>query len=251
MWLQVNKLLLLNNQSFIPYLIDALMLDPNHPRASLDERLKIWVQSSHAECLAQLAVFPAGREELSARGDAVFGPLQAVVDGGALSQEARDFCVAALVALSDTADRTKTAHQPDTLHVMLSYQWSVQPTVQRINEALLNRGFLTWFDLTNMKGSTMDAMRYASALALLSLRSLFPSAYMTDRMDCWPSSDAVEGAAVMLYGVCLACEHLKQQLLLLLATCYLLLATCCCLLPTTDLLPAYSLRCLLHCFLTR
>jgi hypothetical protein len=94
----------------------------------------------------------------------------------------------------------------------------VQPTVQRINEALLNRGYLTWFDLTNMKGSTMDAMRYESALPLL---SLFRLAYMTDRMDCWPSSDAVEGAEVMLYGVCLACEHLMQQLLLI-AVYYLL-----------------------------
>jgi hypothetical protein len=99
------------------------MLDPNHPRASLDKRLKIWVQSSHAECLAQLAVFPPGCDELIARGDAVFGPLQAVVDGAALSQEAREFCAAALVALSDTTDRTNIeAYQPDKLHVMLSYQ---------------------------------------------------------------------------------------------------------------------------------
>eukprot|EP01043_Picozoa_sp_COSAG02_P032669 COSAG02_NODE_2193_length_9555_cov_102.183481_8_plen_69_part_00 len=37
------------------------------------------------------------------------------------------------------------------------------------------RSYVTWFDLTNMKGSTMDAM-----------------------------SDAIEGADVMLYGVSLA-----------------------------------------------
>ena len=40
--------------------------------------------------------------------------------------------------------------------------------------SLIARGYVTWFDLTNMKGSTMDAM-----------------------------SDAIEGAAVMLYGVSL------------------------------------------------
>jgi hypothetical protein len=42
---------------------------------------------------------------------------------------------------------------------MLSYQWDSQATIQRMNESLLGRGYLTLFDLTNMKGSTMDAMR--------------------------------------------------------------------------------------------
>ena len=37
-------------------------------------------------------------------------------------------------------------------------QWDVQPTIQRLNELLIARGYATWFDLTNMKGSTMDAM---------------------------------------------------------------------------------------------
>ena len=58
---------------------------------------------------------------------------------------------------------------------MLSYQWDAQGTIHRVNESLMARGYLTWFDLTNMKGSTMDAM-----------------------------SDAIEGADVMLYGVSLA-----------------------------------------------
>ena len=54
-------------------------------------------------------------------------------------------------------------------------QWNVQAIVQRTNKSLIARGYVTWFDLTNMKGSTMDAM-----------------------------SDAIEGADVMLYGVSLA-----------------------------------------------
>ena len=37
-------------------------------------------------------------------------------------------------------------------------QWNSQATVMRINESLIDRGYVTWFDLTNMKGSTMDAM---------------------------------------------------------------------------------------------
>ena len=57
---------------------------------------------------------------------------------------------------------------------MLSYQWDAQGTIHRVNDSLMARGYLTWFDLTNMKGSTMDAM-----------------------------SDAIEGADVMLYAVSL------------------------------------------------
>ena len=51
----------------------------------------------------------------------------------------------------------------------------MQAAIQKLNESLIARGYATWFDLTNMKGSTMDAM-----------------------------SDAIEGADVMLYGVSLA-----------------------------------------------
>ena len=51
-------------------------------------------------------------------------------------------------------------------------QWTYQATIHRLNEFLIDRGYATWFDLTNMKGSTMDAM-----------------------------SDAIEGADVMLYSV--------------------------------------------------
>jgi|EP01046_Picozoa_sp_COSAG06_P004833 hypothetical protein len=31
-------------------------------------------------------------------------------------------------------------------------QWDVQATVKRINASLIERGYVTWFDLTNMKG---------------------------------------------------------------------------------------------------
>ena len=59
--------------------------------------------------------------------------------------------------------------------ILFADQWNVQATIQRLNESLIAREYVTWFDLTNMKGSTMDAM-----------------------------SDAIEGAEVMLYGVSLA-----------------------------------------------
>jgi hypothetical protein len=33
-------------------------------------------------------------------------------------------------------------------------QWDVQPTIKRVNESLIARGYVTWFDLTNLKGIT-------------------------------------------------------------------------------------------------
>jgi hypothetical protein len=31
-------------------------------------------------------------------------------------------------------------------------QWDAQATIVRVNESLIARGYVTWFDLTNMKG---------------------------------------------------------------------------------------------------
>ena len=154
---------------FIPYLLDALLLDPEHPRAGMKKELKTWCQQHHCEALAQLAVHDASREALLGDGSVV-PALHAVVETG-LSERARELAAAALTALSDKKLEVVTEGQK---HVMLSYQWDYQATVQRLNGCLLARGYVTWFDLTNMKGSTMDAM-----------------------------SDAIEGADVMLYGVCI------------------------------------------------
>ena len=37
-------------------------------------------------------------------------------------------------------------------------QWNAQAIVKRMDKSLIERGYVTWLDLTNMKGSTMDAM---------------------------------------------------------------------------------------------
>lgn len=60
----------------------------------------------------------------------------------------------------------------DAEHIMLSYCWAQQETVLRLKESLTTRGYLCWIDIEKMKGSTVDAM-----------------------------SEAVENAAVVLYGV--------------------------------------------------
>eukprot|EP01043_Picozoa_sp_COSAG02_P093424 COSAG02_NODE_29942_length_560_cov_0.744035_1_plen_92_part_10 len=44
-----NKPLLIANEKFIPYLVDALQVDPAHPRAGDKEEQRCWCQTHHAE----------------------------------------------------------------------------------------------------------------------------------------------------------------------------------------------------------
>ena len=74
-----NKPLLLDNPDFIPYLVDALLLDPDHPRAGMKQELKSWCQEHHVECLAQLAVFEPAREALR-QDPSVIPALEAVAE---------------------------------------------------------------------------------------------------------------------------------------------------------------------------
>jgi hypothetical protein len=110
-----NKPLLLAHRGFLPYVVDALLLEADHPRADMKPELKSWCQQHHAECLAQLAMFAPARETL--RGDpSVIPALEAVAEGG-LSGEARKFAEAALLALSDKEHHVDAEGQE---HVMLS-----------------------------------------------------------------------------------------------------------------------------------
>ena len=135
-----NKPLMLASKDFVPYLVDALLLDPEHPRAAMAEELKSWCQTHHIECLAQLAVYEPAREALL-KDPAVVPALQAVAEAG-LSADARRFADDALLALSDKKLEMVTEGQK---HFMLSYQWNFQKTVMRINESLISRGYVTWF----------------------------------------------------------------------------------------------------------
>ena len=58
---------------------------------------------------------------------------------------------------------------------MLSYNWGHQDVIKRINQALKARSYNIWIDIEKMQGSTVEAM-----------------------------ADAVEGAAVMCYGISVA-----------------------------------------------
>ena len=184
-----NKPLLLAHRDFLPYVVDALLLDPDHPRAGMKPELKSWCQQHHAECLAQLAVFAPARETLRAD-PSVIPALEAVAEGG-LTAEARQFAEAALLALSEKelhidaegqkhvmlscacacllsvvarlgscsrhassclSVRSAMSATDSWLNVARADQWDAQPTMIRINESLIERGYITWFDLTNMKG---------------------------------------------------------------------------------------------------
>ena len=110
-----NKPLLLAHRDFLPYVVDALLLDAGHPRADMKPELKSWCQQHHAECLAQLAVFAPARETLRAD-PSVIPALEAVAEGG-LTAEARQFAEAALLALSEKELHIDAEGQK---HVMLS-----------------------------------------------------------------------------------------------------------------------------------
>ena len=110
-----NKPLLIANKGFIPYLVDALLLDPGHPRAEMKEDLKAWCQQHHCEALAQLSVHEDCRLALL-QDPSVVPALEAVVKTG-LTQETRGFAEAALVALRDKKLHMAVDGQK---HVMLS-----------------------------------------------------------------------------------------------------------------------------------
>jgi hypothetical protein len=113
-----SKPLMLANAVFIPYLINGLFLDPDHPRANLKDEIKRWNQETHTECLAQLSLFPPGRDALL-QNPAVSEALVVVSEQG-MSEEARKFAKAALMALSDK--KLEVVAEGAQKHVMLSYQ---------------------------------------------------------------------------------------------------------------------------------
>jgi hypothetical protein len=84
----------------------------------MKEELKAWCQTTHAECLAQIAVFkPDGRHALR-QDPSVREALEVVAKSG-LTGEAQQHAQSALLALSDT-ELVSTDGQK---HVMLSCEY--------------------------------------------------------------------------------------------------------------------------------
>ena len=78
--------------------------------------------------------------------------LEAVVEQG-MSEEAKEFARNALIGLRGFAEKEGVVAE----HVMLSYEWRSQSVIVRINDSLNRRGYVTWLDVEQMKGSIMDA----------------------------------------------------------------------------------------------
>ena len=68
-----------------------------------------WLQKMHTECLAQLAVFPQGRDALLADAAVVKALRQVQDGGGGLSEECRELAGSALLALCDAAQEEDPA----------------------------------------------------------------------------------------------------------------------------------------------
>ena len=129
-------------------------------------------------------MYPRGREALLVD-PIVVQALQQVAKEG-WEQEARQHARVALAALSDrqpaaegrnersaaTATRSGGTAAAVAEHVMLSYNWGHQSVIKRVNRALQRLGYVVWIDIEKMQGSIVEVM-----------------------------AAAVEGAAVMVYGV--------------------------------------------------
>ena len=101
-----------------------------------------------------------------------------MADVQALTDEAKQYAHGALIAVEGRTREPEpqpAGAEESGGHLMVSYQWDVQSTIERIVRSLEARGYDVWFDLDRMKGSTMDAM-----------------------------GEGVDGAEVVLFGVSLA-----------------------------------------------
>eukprot|EP01046_Picozoa_sp_COSAG06_P019444 COSAG06_NODE_1387_length_9616_cov_4.512136_2_plen_428_part_00 len=164
-----NKAMLLQNDGFIPLILDGLLLDPEHPRKDTNGDIKAVIQKDFGECIQQISLFPAGREALKTAG--IVEILDELVDK-AWSEGAKDCARGALMQLTD---RHVEVHvDPDALWIMMSCEcrpnlarmrlatgdtasavvvadeWSSQDIVKRIVTELQHRKYLVWFDRASL-----------------------------------------------------------------------------------------------------
>ena len=95
-----------------------------------------------AEAIAQLAMYPPGRDALLENPNVAEALQQVAVEGW--TEEARLHAESALAALKPPEEHSEQVESGDK-HVMVSYQWDHQATVRRIVNELQVRGYRTWF----------------------------------------------------------------------------------------------------------
>ena len=177
--------MLVRCDSLIPTLLDALFLDPEHPRKGMEEALRAGIQRDGAECLLQLALVEAGKDLLERHPEALEA-LRALADGRALTEEARLAASGALVAMEGpgqapapggekhivvscmwrTEDNPAGADMPRSDLCVLADHWEEQATTKRLVASLKKRGYVVWFgenandsdlERTKATGSIVDA----------------------------------------------------------------------------------------------
>ena len=77
--------------------------------------------------------------------------LHALVDGQAMSEQARVSAHGALIAIEGRPHEPESEHEgggeeSSSGHVMVSYQWDVQKTIERIVRSMQARGYDVWFE---------------------------------------------------------------------------------------------------------
>ena len=99
---------LLNNPTWIPHLVQGLMLEPSHPRNLQDSPLpptdpatKARIQCDYAECLAQVSLFGPGRVALLRDAGAMKSLEQLSTEG--MTAEAQQHASTALLALLEAS----------------------------------------------------------------------------------------------------------------------------------------------------
>ena len=153
-----NKALLVQSAELLPsLLLDAMFLRDDHVRKDADVSEKAPVQTDAADACLQLALSPSGRELLSSD-PALMDALRSLADK-AYTEEAKLAAQNALVAIEgvmrEPEPEMEGADESDK-HIFVSYQWNVQATIERVVRSLQARGFIVWYDLDCMKGSTVD-----------------------------------------------------------------------------------------------
>ena len=97
--------------------------------------------------LCVVALWPDGREALL-RDGSVVDALQAVRDQG-LSDQSKEIAANALLSLSDEPPPVPSAEEGE--HIMMSYQWDVQPAIKRLVANLQLRGYSVWLDIEQVR----------------------------------------------------------------------------------------------------
>ena len=129
--------------------------DPRREHEGADQ-----LQETCTLVLQNLALSPVGRTPLRANAR-VMAALHRVSTSGLITA-ARQYASGALFVLQ--TDGRNEASIPTTMtgqtaviqHVMLSYNWSHQDIIKRLNVALKARGYGVWIDIEKMQGSTID-----------------------------------------------------------------------------------------------